>query len=132
MINKRIELIINTYCKGSKSEFAKKLGVTPSVIGNITGLRQGAPSFMLLEKIANTFPQINCEWLLTGRGGIDKKETQNNINTNEVDILKRLIKAQDKIIELQKQNAELTTKLEKLTSEETKDKKENTILKRGQ
>lgn len=107
MINNRITLLIDTYCHGNKSEFAKKVGVTPSVITNITGMRQGAPSFDVLEKIANAFPMVSCEWLLTGRGNMEKKNDQ-NINDN--DLLKDLVNAQKEIIKLQKENAELMRK----------------------
>ncbi len=66
-INKRFSEVIDTLYGGSQSAFARAIGVTPSVIGNIVGARQGKPSYEILEKVhANAL--ISAEWLLTGRG----------------------------------------------------------------
>ncbi len=80
-INKRFETIINSVYKGNQSAFAKAIGVTPTVIANVVGARQGKPSFDVISKIcANA--NISAEWLLTGKGPmlkndasvVDKKE----------------------------------------------------------
>lgn len=43
------------------------VGVTPTVIENVVGTRQGKPSFDVLEKVcANA--NISATWLMTGRG----------------------------------------------------------------
>lgn len=43
------------------------IGVTPTVIENVVGTRQGKPSFDVLEKVcANA--NISAEWLMSGRG----------------------------------------------------------------
>jgi transcriptional regulator with XRE-family HTH domain len=74
MINNRIKLIIKEFCKGNDSAFARAIGVTPSVIGNITGARAGSPSFEVLQKIINAFEYINIEWLLIGKGDMLRSE----------------------------------------------------------
>lgn len=80
-INKRFETIINSVYKGNQSAFAKAIGVTPTVIANVVGARQGKPSFDVISKIcANA--NVSAEWLLTGKGPmlkndasvVDKKE----------------------------------------------------------
>ena len=48
--------------------FSKRVGVTPSMINNLTGPRQGKPSYELLERIAATFPELSLEWLVRGEG----------------------------------------------------------------
>ena len=61
-------MLILHFCKGNKSLFSKKIGVSPSVIGNITGEREGNPSFEVVQKISYAFVSVNTNWLLTGRG----------------------------------------------------------------
>lgn len=68
MINNRIDELINYFSQGNKSLFSKQIGVTPSVIGNITGERKGNPSFDVINKIINAFVNINANWLITGHG----------------------------------------------------------------
>lgn len=129
MIDNRLELLIDTYCKGSKAEFAKRVGVAPSLVTNVTGIRKGAPSFEFLAKIAAAFPQINCRWLLTGEGDMAQNESKNKTQSNDdIDALKRLLKAQDIIIDLQRKNAELTETIKRLEGVE---KKETTPIKRA-
>lgn len=67
MVSDRIEILINKLSDGNKSQFAKRIGVAPSVIGNITGERKGNPSFEVAQKILNAFASINPDWLLFGK-----------------------------------------------------------------
>lgn len=66
-INSRFELLIKVLFNGKQSAFACAIGVTPSVINNIVGKRQGKPSFELMEKIS-TIEEVNIDWLISGRG----------------------------------------------------------------
>lgn len=66
-INERIGLIISTLYKGNKSAFANAIGVTPSVVENVVGKRQGKPSFDVVGKIC-AIAQLNTEWVMTGEG----------------------------------------------------------------
>ena len=52
MINKRIQELIAVVTKGNKRAFSAMVGVSPTVIENIVGSRQGKPGFDLLEKIS--------------------------------------------------------------------------------
>lgn len=70
-INERLLDVISVLYKGNKSTFASAIGVTPSVIDNITGKRQGKPSFEVLNKIS-AIKEINIEWLITGQGDMLK------------------------------------------------------------
>ena len=66
-INERFEKIINTLYKGNKRAFATDINVSPTVVENVVGKRQGKPSFDVIEKVcANA--NINIEWLITGKG----------------------------------------------------------------
>lgn len=68
MINERMQELINTVSKGNKRAFSNLVGVTPTVLENIVGKRQGKPGYDLLEKIAFAIENLNLDWLLTGRG----------------------------------------------------------------
>ena len=66
-INDRFNAIIQFLFKGNKRAFALHVGVSPSVVENVVGTRQGKPSFDFLEKVcANA--NISAEWLLMGKG----------------------------------------------------------------
>lgn len=73
-INKRFNKIIDTLFNGNKSAFASAVCVTPSVVDNIVGKRQGKPSFDVIEKISS-IAEINIEWLITGKGDMLKRPT---------------------------------------------------------
>lgn len=70
-INERFDHIIGTLFKGNKSAFANAIGVTPSVVDNIVGKRQGKPSFDVVEKVS-ALAEINIDWLITGKGDMLK------------------------------------------------------------
>ena len=64
----------------NKNQFAKRLGVHPTVVHNIIDEkgRGNKPSFDFILKLLSSFDTINGDWLLTGRGNMlfDQKETQ--------------------------------------------------------
>lgn len=76
MVSDRIEALITHFCKGNKSLFAKQIGVTPSVIGNITGERKGNPSFEVAQKILDAFVTVNSDWFMLGRGSMLRSEQE--------------------------------------------------------
>ncbi len=66
-INSRFSAIIDGLYKGNKRAFAQAIGVSPTVVENVVGTRQGKPSYDVVNKIcANA--NISPEWLLTGNG----------------------------------------------------------------
>lgn len=80
MISDRIETLITHFCKGNKSLFAQQIGVTPSVIGNITGERKGNPSFEVIQKVLDAFASVNPDWFILDRGPMlrDSKISEEN------------------------------------------------------
>lgn len=66
-VNERFGKIIRVLYGGNKSAFASAIGVTPSVVDNIVGRRQGKPSFDVVEKVS-ALAEVNISWLITGRG----------------------------------------------------------------
>ena len=72
-INGRFVEIINRLYAGNKRAFAQHVGISPTVIENVVGTRQGKPSYDVLEKIcANA--NISAEWLLSGKGCMTRGE----------------------------------------------------------
>ena len=66
-INEKFQTIIDVLFGGNKRAFAIHVGVSPTVVENVVGKRQGKPSFDFLEKVcANA--NISAEWLLLGNG----------------------------------------------------------------
>jgi len=71
----------------SPSKFADEIGVQRSSISHILSERN-KPSLEFVQKILNTFPEINTDWLLTGKNtminqepdlfSVSKNETHNN------------------------------------------------------
>ena len=70
-INERFSLIINELYNGNKRAFSLALGLTPTVIENVVGKRQGKPSYDVIEKVcANA--NISGDWLILGEGSMIK------------------------------------------------------------
>lgn len=90
-INERFGKIIRILYGGNKSAFASAIGVTPSVVDNITGKRQGNPSFEVIEKVS-ALAEVNIEWLITGKGEAfdfrseEERRAQDIRRTSEVEI----------------------------------------------
>jgi transcriptional regulator with XRE-family HTH domain len=72
-INSRLEEIINTLYKGNKRAFSSVIGVSPTVIENVVGTRQGKPSYDVIEKICAK-ANISPDWLITGTGSMLRTE----------------------------------------------------------
>ncbi len=63
----------------SSSKFAEIVGVQRSSISHILSGRN-KPSLDFLQKILSTFPTINADWLIIGKGEMLKKNQQAEIN----------------------------------------------------
>lgn len=95
MVNDRIEQLIEYFCEGNKSLFAKKIGVAPSVIGNITGERKGNPSFEVTQKILDAFVTVDPDWFIHGTGSMlrsDQSTLQNSASISDNSFVYRLYK----------------------------------------
>ncbi len=66
-VRDRIALMIKVFAKNPNA-FSAELGVPNTQIYNIIKGKRNKPSFDLLVKILETFPQIRVEWLVMGRG----------------------------------------------------------------
>jgi transcriptional regulator with XRE-family HTH domain len=63
----------------SASELADKIGVQRSSISHILNGRN-LPSSLFIEKLLNTYPEVDGRWLLTGKGGMIRLGSASNLN----------------------------------------------------
>ena len=76
-INQRIKEIADKMCGGNVSELARMTGVNQPALRDVVGARQVEPRFETLGKIADSSSlNINAEWLLTGKGPMQRKEIE--------------------------------------------------------
>ena len=78
-INERVQMVIDSLCKGNKRAFANLVGISATVVENIVGSRKGKPSFDVLCKICSN-ANISEAWLLTGNGSMLKSNNQLSSN----------------------------------------------------
>ena len=72
-IHERIERLVKEFGGGKNPVFADKIGVSE---GNIRGYIKGImPKYDVLEKIVTSL-DVNPDWLLTGRGNMEKEPDQ--------------------------------------------------------
>jgi hypothetical protein len=66
-INERFKEVIKELYNGNKRAFSFKIGVSPTVIENVVGVRNGNPSYEVIYKVcANA--NINPAWLILEKG----------------------------------------------------------------
>lgn len=59
----------------SSAKLAEKIGVQPSSISHILSGRN-KPSFDFITKVLNSFPNLNSDWLIVGKGDMYKTVKQ--------------------------------------------------------
>lgn len=64
----RLEILIKHFCNGNKRQFSLATDVSPTIISNLTGGRENKPSFEVTQKILSTYPDLNPEWFIMGKG----------------------------------------------------------------
>jgi transcriptional regulator with XRE-family HTH domain len=57
----------------SAAELADKIGVQRSSISHILSGRN-LPGSQFIEKLLNTFPEVDARWLMTGHGGVFRSD----------------------------------------------------------
>lgn len=90
-IGKRIEELLRYYSM-SKAELTRKIGLNNNVTVSRICLGQVKPSFEMILKIIEAFPEVNGGWLITGEGEMLKNAP----------LLSDDIKRSDEIFEYQK------------------------------
>ncbi|MBN2486872.1 MAG: helix-turn-helix transcriptional regulator [Bacteroidales bacterium] len=88
----------------SPAQFADKIGVQRSSISHILSGRN-KPSFDFLHKISVTFPEIDANWLLNGRGNMLKSQEKAAIKHSNPDLFNQ-VKPNNEITEKTSNNAQ--------------------------
>jgi transcriptional regulator with XRE-family HTH domain len=74
MIN-RIRILLN-HINLNAAQFADKIGVQRSSISHVLSGRN-KPSLEFIQKMITAFPEINTDWLISGKGNINKESDEN-------------------------------------------------------
>lgn len=62
----------------TQSQFADALGITRATVSHILSGRN-RPGFEFLESLALRYPELNLEWLITGRGRMNREKQPENV-----------------------------------------------------
>lgn len=66
-VNQRITKIYENL-QISQYRFAKDTGISTATLNNIVLDSEGKPSFTTIQKILNSYKNLNARWLITGEG----------------------------------------------------------------
>jgi transcriptional regulator with XRE-family HTH domain len=75
-VNERLNYLVNYFEFGKKAAFARKAGISPQGAQELLAGRKGDPSFKVLVKILEAYPQVYADWLVLGRGPMLQEEVQ--------------------------------------------------------
>lgn len=73
-MNQRLQQFLNAE-NLTQSQFAERIGVAKASVSHILAGRN-KPGFDFIESVARFFPNLNVEWLITGRGRMYKNTAQ--------------------------------------------------------
>jgi transcriptional regulator with XRE-family HTH domain len=94
----------------SPAQFADLIGVQRSSISHLISGRN-KPSLEFIQKILKTFPEINTDWMLSGKGPVMKQENYINEEiTPPVDLFLPDQGIKEKVFEPKKQEPEKAQK----------------------
>lgn len=106
-------------CKGiAKERFFEKIGMT---YGNFKGKSKETPlNSTAIENIYAIYPDINLEWLITGKGDMLKEDVQKEDVFD--DPTQENMALKDKVIQLQDEISSLKSKIIVMQQEQLTDK----------
>ena len=119
-IIERIQQIID-HENLNTSSFAKKIGVVDQTIRGIVIQKRNKPGYDLIVKILQTFNWVDPEWLILGKGEIQKANKGTGNSVYDTASLKELIdylkEKDDKIEKLIEEKRELKIKYNMIKNE---------------
>ena len=74
-ISQRILEVVKLECNGNKSEFARRIGVTPAYISKLGKNPSDVPSDRTIMDICRLY-DVNEEWLREGKGEMFRQRSQ--------------------------------------------------------
>ena len=97
-INDRLSQIVNNMFDGNAANFGKAIGVSKGTVSNYVSSKENPgkslskPGYDFLEKVVNSL-KVDANWLLTGRGEMQRKETPepDAFNQELIEVCKALI-----------------------------------------
>ena len=77
-INKRVGQIIDFYADGKRKKFADTIGIPQQTINRLFNIDSRTEKYPLvttevLQKITEMYVSIDCQWLLTGKGSMQRR-----------------------------------------------------------
>ncbi len=66
-------MLIDKLAGGRQRTFADTCDIAPSTLNGIVGTRQSDPSSSVINKILDSYPNVNISWLVLGVGEIFKE-----------------------------------------------------------
>jgi predicted RNase H-like nuclease (RuvC/YqgF family) len=122
MIKDRIIQIIE-YKKISKENFFTKIGMTSA---NFRGKAKETPiNSTAIENILSEIPDVNPEWLLTGKGKILREDAVLSKKEEDHNLIDRITQQAEQVGALKKENEHQNELIKKLTAENERLKNEN-------
>lgn len=119
-IIERIQQIID-HENLNTSSFAKRVGVVDQTIRGIVIQKRNKPGYDLIVKILQTFNWVNPEWLILGKGAMEKSSENCSNGIYDTASLKELIdylkEKDDKIEKLIEEKTELKIKYNMIKNE---------------
>jgi DNA-binding XRE family transcriptional regulator len=113
-IKNRTNELISLFSHGNKKVFAETVGVSPTVIENIVGRREGNPSFEVVRKILCAFENLNPEWLINGTPPMLKAKNVDDLFDKNQPMSPQVKELVDAIREISEENGRLKERIEQL------------------
>jgi hypothetical protein len=113
-IKDRLNELITLFSNGNKKLFAETVGVSPTVIENIVGKREGNPSFEVLRKILCAFESVNPDWLINGISPMLKTEKSGDIVEDNPEMSPHIKELINTIREISEENGRLKERIDQL------------------
>lgn len=115
-ISDRIKAI-RMYLKEKQEIFAIRLGVATTTLMNYESGKTD-PGIEKIQKLTESFNELNAEWLLTGKGEmLLKKESESDKNKGTDYLILHFLLISNQILEILKEQIEIKNKLQSIVAE---------------
>jgi transcriptional regulator with XRE-family HTH domain len=119
-VNERLNYLVKYFEFGKKAAFARKAGISPQGAQELLAGRKGDPSFKVLVRILEAYPQVYADWLVLGRGPMLQSEGDNEHLTRIADnanVKDELTELQSEIIAIESSIVEGESMLQEVSKE---------------